>query len=84
MLVSEAYSVLSDEKKRKVYDQYGKEGIEAMEKGFDPSQGGFGGGGPGGGFPGGGGGGGGGSFKFQGGGPGFDPFTMFEEMFGGT
>ena len=51
--VSQAYAVLSDEEKRKVYDQYGKEGVEAMERGQDPNMGGFGGGG--GGFPGGGG-----------------------------
>jgi len=38
--VSEAYSVLSDKEKRDVYNKYGKEGIEAMEKGWDPKQGG--------------------------------------------
>lgn len=82
--VSEAYAVLSDEEKRKVYDQYGKEGIEAMERGQDPNMGGFGAGG----FPGGGpfGGGGGQQFHFSSsGGPfgaGFDPFQMFESMFG--
>ena len=38
--VSEAYSILGDKEKRKVYDQYGKQGIEAMEKGWDPKQGG--------------------------------------------
>ena len=81
--VSQAYAVLSDEEKRKVYDQYGKEGVEAMERGQDPNMGGFGGGG--GGFPGGGGfsGAGGQQFHFSSsGGPGFDPFEMFEAMFG--
>ena len=38
--VSEAYAVLGDKEKRKVYDQYGKQGIDAMEKGWDPKQGG--------------------------------------------
>ena len=106
--VSEAYSVLSDKKKRDIYDKYGKNGLEAHERGQDPAAAGFGGfgggsssgsgsrshgfGGPGGGF--GGGGFGGGGFKFDsfdfgssfGGGRtrgGFDPFSMFEEMFGG-
>mmetsp|Transcript_21122 Transcript_21122/g.24121 ORF Transcript_21122/g.24121 Transcript_21122/m.24121 type:complete len:459 (+) Transcript_21122:147-1523(+) len=79
--VSEAYAVLSDEKKRKVYDKHGKKGLEMLDQGVDPDQAGFGG------FPGGGFGGGGGqqNFHFQGGGQGgFDPFSMFEEMFGGS
>jgi curved DNA-binding protein CbpA len=99
--VSLAYAVLSDDEKRKIYDQYGKNGLEAFERGQDPASSGFGGGnGSGGGggsgfhqgfggFPGGGGGsnfhfnmnsggGGGGGGRSQGG---FDPFSMFEEMF---
>lgn len=86
--VSEAYSVLSDEEKRKIYDTYGKIGLEAHERGADPSQ--FGAGGGGGnpfeqGFAGNGG----ANFHFtfngKPGGPGgFDPFMMFEQMFGGS
>ena len=80
--VSQAYSILSDEKKKKVYDKYGKQGLEAHEKGVDPEAAGFGpGAGFGGGFPGGGGGGGGraGGGRNGGyntGGPGFDPHNM--------
>ena len=47
--VSEAYAVLSNKKKKKVYDQYGKNGLAAFEKGQDPASAGFGGGGFGGG-----------------------------------
>lgn len=73
---------MSDDEKRKVYDKYGKNGLEALERGQDPASAGFGGG-----FPGGGGGfsGGGQQFHFQQGGfggAGFDPFDMFEQMFG--
>ncbi len=90
--ISLAYDVLGDEKKKKVYDQYGKNGLDLLEKGIDPEEagfgagaGGFGGGFPGGGeSPGGGFGGGGGShaFNFNSGG-GFgnaDAFKIFENM----
>ena len=84
--ISQAYSVLSDEKKRKIFDQYGINGLEAFERGQDPAAAGFGGGGGGGNhhfhYGGSGGGGGGGSSNFGG----FDAFKIFEEMFanGGT
>ena len=84
--MSEAYAILSDEEKRNIYDKYGKQGLEAHERGIDPEAAGFGrgGGGGGGGFPGGMGGGGfpgGGSgshtFHFSGAnGAGFDPRQM--------
>jgi len=42
--VSAAYDILSDEKKRKAYDKYGKMGLDALERGKDPDEA-FGGGG---------------------------------------
>lgn len=84
--VGGAYDVLSDETKRKVYDQYGEEGLKQHEAGQQPGahhHGGF----PGGGGPFGfGGGGGRRQFRFHfggGGGGGRDPFDMFHEQFGG-
>ena len=67
MKVSAAYDVLSDEKKRSTYDKYGQNGLDALEKGMDPEEAGFGGFG---GF----GGGGGASYNNA------DAFKMFEGM----
>ena len=76
--MSAAYDVLSDEKKRKVYDKYGQNGLDAMERGIDPEEAGFGSGAGGGGGFGGAPGGSGGSFHttFSG----ADAFKMFEQM----
>ena len=107
--ISQAYAVLNDKEKKKVYDQYGINGLHAFEKGHDPASAGFGGGFGGGrsssssssssnshggqgfreGFSG-------QNFNFNFGGSGserqgfagggsnggFDPFSMFENMFG--
>ena len=77
--ISQAYDVLSDKDKRRVYDQYGEDGVKQHEQGGAPG-GGFGnpGGGFGGGFPGGFPGGFGGGFP--GGGGGQQQFTF---QFGG-
>jgi curved DNA-binding protein CbpA len=74
VLISQAYAVLSDPKKRKIYDTYGKSGLDASERGQDPASAGFGGGGNGNS----------GGFHFNGGGGGganFDAFKLFEQMF---
>jgi len=75
--INEAYQILSDEKKRQAYDQYG-------HAAFDPASGGFGGGNPFGGFQQ-------GPFTWTyqtsgGSNPDFDfgdPFEIFESFFGG-
>ena len=76
--VQEAYEVLSDEQRRKVYDTYGEEGLKAADAGHPPGQYGGGGGYPGGGmdsFFGGGGGG-------QGGYSNVDAAEFIAQMFG--
>lgn len=70
--ISEAYEVLSDAKKREIYDQFGEDGLKGEGAGFP------GGGSSGGGFPGG------ATFSFSGG-PGFNPsnpYAIFEQFFG--
>ena len=49
--ISQAYDVLSDPEKRKIYDDYGEDGVRQAEAGQDPRANPF--GGMGGGFPGG-------------------------------
>ena len=46
--ISDAYTVLSDGKTKKIYDKYGKKGLEAHKNGIDPEEAGFGRGGGGG------------------------------------
>jgi len=79
MQVQAAYDILSDDEKRKVYDKYGKQGLEMLESGQDPSafEHGFGGG-----F---GGGGGGEAFEqfFGGGAGGFGFEDILSQAFGG-
>ncbi len=73
--ISEAYNILSDEKKRKLYDQYGKQGVDAADHMPEGAGGG-------GGFPAGmhfGGGGGGGMHMSP-----EQAQAMFSEMFGGS
>jgi curved DNA-binding protein CbpA len=76
--ISEAYAILSDDDKRKVYNKHGKRGLELMERGQDPDSGNFDAFANGFGAP--------NTFnvKFKSGGANFqfDPFSMFEEMFG--
>uniref|UniRef100_A0A7S2ZH44 Chaperone DnaJ n=1 Tax=Rhodosorus marinus TaxID=101924 RepID=A0A7S2ZH44_9RHOD len=48
--VNTAYQTLGDEKKRRIYDQFGQEGVQAADMGADPTQNPFSGGGGFGGF----------------------------------
>lgn len=75
ILVNQAYAVLGDEKKREIFDKYGKSGLDAHERGQDPKSAGFGGfGGGDSGFGGFGGFGGSGASGFE---------SMFGNLFGG-
>lgn len=79
--IGEAFSVLSDKEKRRVYDLGGEDGVRAQEAGASFPEGGRGGGMHGfSGFPGGGAQG----FSFGGGGPGggIDPADIFKQFFG--
>ena len=81
--VTEAYEVLSDDKQREMYDQFGHAGVDPNFQGGNP----FGGGGPGGQNPFGGFDFGDGSFHFSSSGPGangqIDPEELFDAFFGG-
>ena len=77
MEVQQAYDVLSDDDKRKIYDDYGKQGLEMLERGQDPRE-------YGGSFGGNFGGNHGGGFQHHGGGfSGGPEFSQFFQGFGG-